>query len=1056
MLDLQDVRTGSLRLLLAVSVALAGQSQYALAIDQDLSNVSGVQSHSVYGAGDWSWLPAYKRESLSPDPYTTGSRIWGAVSGEMVPLAAVFLVHYLAKNVGLLHQTLTGTNGEQAADYAWRLGEAVGDLATTNTPGGWLWRLCASNVDLLPATGAIHLDRRLLWLLRRTLAYAPLLGRTVPDALRQHALGAVGVANIAFDPAELNQHFKLTFVSASASDGPGAPGSAFLDLDFMRRPDPPDGMKGRFERALAGLDALSREEDITRIRFYPRILREPGKEAELALFVRPYFAGRPGLLVLFPGSFGLEKDRRWWTDAVDLGLFQGVYNDDQYMAVKLTNQLMGYRKELVTPLSDQIMELLPSALESAIDLEGTYSYGEQNVLSGHAEPFEKQIQNARTVFAERTAIESPENGGVVGTPLQSMHHSVVAMGQQEGVLFVDDWLSQRAELPVFTVKSRIRYSEIRPEAVLNLENHLPSPPARGSKQIAVTLARGQAYSWLVSHLLQTRMQELKSHRESLQKYHPLLAQDKAALNELAAREARLTQGRSLQESLNAQQQKVAEEHSGDLGEYRTAQIAVNAAKAEQERLSTRLQALDHELAQASAAKAELGAAYHQIYNTLPVPNRAQLDEARTALAEMEDVTLPEKRRLFQRSTRDYTGASKEGANALWRFHEREADVIKMQKTRAIMAENFTESQKALVERKDVLVSRLRSNAELARLVQLEQLRKLSPETATEEAQLGQAEVQHSLNTLREAAAGGPVWETVNHATGSAREFATTAWHTLSAAGSQIRKGTQAVLPAAVRSRLSAAPAAEFPAPAPPRSDQIVSSDRGVRQDATVAEPSETPALLPSAPSAPSAPTVPSDPSAASVASVASDASDGLQRGADQGATGKSVQGTDIERVTGSTAGSAVVAAVAAVAAAPAAVKPVSSRHGHGDASGSAGAEQPVVPASPLPEAEAGGRGQLKVVRDQASQASPEGTLHVKAIVRFESSEPASQPSVRRVGGASGRVGSAGVSRATSTPEAPPSSLRETASARESVAARTNLPHTRASREGSDASSDYSE
>ena len=809
MLGVQNVRTGSLRLLLAIGVALSCHAQKSFADSPDPSGVlemrgpEASQNLDAYSPSDWSWLPAYKRDSLSPEPYTLTNRVWDTLSDEAAPLASVFLVHYLSKHAGLLHQALTGADGQQAADCARRLGEAVGDLAISQTPGQWLWRLFISNSDLLQGHSTTRIPPTLFWLFRRTLAYAPLLSQTLPDILRQHVLGAIGTAGIVFEPAELNDYFMLTFVSASASHDPGAPGSAFLDLDFLNTPRPLERPgEGRFEKALMALDALSRKEAITRVRLYPRVEPQENGDSRLVLFVRAWLAGRPGQLVRVPGDFGSARERMWWTDAVDQGRFQGVYNNDHYRVVQWTNSLLGYRKAQVTPLSDQIMEQLTSVLKPVIAQDKAAVAGEQTALSGYDEPFERQMDNASRAARDLPAVDQPDNRGLAGLPLQSMHHSVLAMGQETGLLFVDDWLSQRAELPLFTLKSRARYSAIAPDAVLDLENYLPPPPARGSKQLAVALARGQAYSWLVSRLIQTRAEELRSHREALQKYHPLLANDRAALEELASREAQLTQGRSLQELLDEQSRKVTEEHSGDLEGYREQQATVDTVKAETVRLSTRLEALDKGIVTADATKARMEQAYDQACESLRVEDKQQLEATRAELMSM-DAPLPEKRRLFQRKTADYKDTAREGANSLWRLYEAQSELSKLQETLAATNEKMTDNQRALAERRAALHKTVRSNPELARLVQLQQVRTLSPLTESEGAQLSPADVQESLDTLRETAGGRfPGVAAVGHVTGSVGDFATTAWHALSATGGQIGSGVRAVIPARALSLFS--------------------------------------------------------------------------------------------------------------------------------------------------------------------------------------------------------------------------------------------------------------
>ena len=459
---------------------------------------------------EWQWLPSYKWENLANQPYSYANRAWEAVSGEIGPILSVFALHQLSTQLGL--QDID--NAEAIADYVWRLGEAVGDFATSDSSSELVWRLFASNIDKIHTPNFVNSSRvykHAFWMMKRTLAYIPMLKKTLPDATRQYVLNAIGFAPIAFDTVGLNEHFALTFISSKSAvvNDASRPKNAYLDLDFIKRPQPYNNPHGRFEEALVQLEHISHEHNLTRIRFYPVALGGFHYESPLlALFIRPYFKDTPGPLVRFPSDFG--DDPIWWTDAIDKGMLQGVYNGDQYSVVRWLNKVRGYNQtNLANPFSDRILEQLPEIITWAAT---------QPPVKNHDLDLEAQMQTA--LIPPTPAIDSNENYALPNKPVQSMYHTTISAGD-DGFLFVDDYFSQRADLPIITLITGRSSGDISPDTLQNLEKHLPWQEYRGGDKIVSTLLKSQAYGWLVARLLKARAEELGERKRASQKYMDL-------------------------------------------------------------------------------------------------------------------------------------------------------------------------------------------------------------------------------------------------------------------------------------------------------------------------------------------------------------------------------------------------------------------------------------------------------------------------------------------------------------------------------------------------------
>ncbi len=581
---LQSPKIDSGRLLLSASIAaMSAQAtgntpgDYFHALGGALAGSNGFMSAPqlksvVNQHPEWHWLPSYKWEGLSKHPYSMAGRAWEALSGEIGPVASIFALHYLSKRVGLHYQYLTADDGQAIADYTWRLGEAVGDYATSDTANDLVWRLFASNADLIHSPEFIGNSKKyqnLFWAFKRVVAYVPMLATALPEAVHQHVMHSIGYAGIAFETPALNEHFGLTFISSSSADDPGRPTSAYMDLDFVKRPTTFSEPQGRFEKALVALDEASRDNGVTRVRFYPTILGDQGKSGTLALFVRPYFNHKPGPLIRFPASFGSSLERAWWTDAADRRILHGVYNDDQYTAVKYFNEFMNYKQHLITPISDRVLEQMPAILKWA---------SEHATATNYNYKFEQQIQSALT--PEVDADHDGTNIGLPGRPKQSTYHTAINTGD-EGFVFIDDYFSQRVELPIFTMVTRNRYGDIKLQDLLKLEKHLPWRSARGSGRITYTALKGLSYSYITSQLMKARSKELLAHKEATKDYGALIPQSQHHVLEMFREYERqlLKEGEELDDAITQQQSIVDSKHSAAHAKMQRARTDLNQERA---------------------------------------------------------------------------------------------------------------------------------------------------------------------------------------------------------------------------------------------------------------------------------------------------------------------------------------------------------------------------------------------------------------------------------------------------------------------------------------------
>ncbi|WP_281645240.1 hypothetical protein [Parendozoicomonas sp. Alg238-R29] len=559
---IQSPKIDSSRLLLTASIAVSTQAMASTDVDNfrvlggALAGSNGFASSPqlqeiLRHHPEWGWLPSYKIESLSKTPYTFADRAYEAISGEIMPLLTIVALHSLSTTAGLQFHQLWRANPEKVADYAWRFGEAIGDLATTDTVTELMWRLFATNADFFKSPDfADSQNGAIAWrLLKRGLAYSYMIGSNIPDALRQHVVNSVGFVGIPFETASLNKHFALTFISSSTADDPGRPDSAYLDLDFVNQPKPFDDPKGRFEEALVALDKASRTHNVTRIRLYPSVMGDQRKGGELALFIRPYFNHQPGPLVRFPARFGSSSTRIWWTDAMDRGILERTYNDDQYSIVKYLNSLMDYKSSVITPLSDGILEKLPGLIEWASNEPIANDYG-----------FNLEQQKHTAAEPDVVDTEDDLNLGYPGKPKQSMNHTVIQAGKKKAFLFMDGHYSQGAELPIMVMVTRSSSDDVKTATLLELEKHMPWLQYRGSYKIAFTWAKGQAYSWVVQRLMMVRSKQFKAQQEMAQRYiknmpDSFTASDMATINQLGDE---ATQGMDPQEALEQSMAEIQE------------------------------------------------------------------------------------------------------------------------------------------------------------------------------------------------------------------------------------------------------------------------------------------------------------------------------------------------------------------------------------------------------------------------------------------------------------------------------------------------------------------
>ncbi|CAM3676781.1 hypothetical protein [Parendozoicomonas haliclonae] len=607
----------------AMGGALAGSNSYAF---------SPATHDTIKQHPEWHWLPGYKWNSLSKNPYSFADRTWEALSGEIGPVVSVFALHYLSKRLGTHYQLLTAENGDDVADYVWRLGEAVGDYASSDSTSELLWRLFASNVDKLNVSDYLdqsdssRMGKNVFWLFKRALAYAPMMKNAIPETLRQHVLHSVGFAGIAFDTPVLNEHFALTFISSSSADDPGRPKNAYLDLDFVRNKTPFADPEGRFENALAELEKASAENNVTRVRFYPAILGDQRRGGKLALFVRFYVNDQPSSLIRFPAEFGSSHDRTWWTDAVDRGILQGVYNSDQYTVVKMLNELASYKKNLITPISDRVLEKLPALMKWA---------AERPPANDHGFKFEQQMHTA--LEPDIITVDGGINLGLPDKPKQSVHHTAINAGDN-GFLFIDDYFSQRVELPIMTMVTRSRYGDIKPDDLLKLEKHLPWQNYRGSNKLAMTFMKNQAYTWLVSNLMKARSEELKEHREKTKKYSALLGTSDAMVIDMLHRfeEQLVEEGKDLQTAYDEQLDAVKTKNKSTQKQYNKLKNEYGKLKTEHAKSVKNQDLADKALEAAKKTEKDGEGRIEEQVKALPKKGKEKFEELKTRLAAVAD------------------------------------------------------------------------------------------------------------------------------------------------------------------------------------------------------------------------------------------------------------------------------------------------------------------------------------------------------------------------------------------------------------------------------------
>ena len=674
---------------------------------------------------EWHWLPGYKWDSLKKHPYTSAGRTWEVLSGEIGPVVSVFALHYLSKRAGLHYQALTNEDGRNISDYVMRLGDTIGDVASTDTTSELLWRLFASNVDLIHSPEFANASERgqsILWAMKRVLAYAPMLTSSLPEALRQHVLHSIGFAGIAFETPALNEHFGLTFVSSSSSGDRGNPPSAYLDLDFVKREKPFADPEGRFEQALVSLDTISREHNITKIRFYPSVLGDQRKGGKLALFVRPFFDNKPGPLVRFPASFGSSHDRIWWTDAVDRGILQGVYNDDQYTVVKYMNEFLNYKKHLITPVSDRVIEKLPALMSWAAEQPTANDYGFN---------FAQQMHTAAE--PDVVTIDDGVNMGLPGRPKQSTHHTAINAGDN-GFLFIDDYFSQRVELPILTFVTRSRYGDIKLDDLLKLEKHLPWRQYRGSEKIAFTLAKSQAYSFVVNALMKSRSDELIEHRQSTKKFSTLLDKpDGRLLGMLKEYADQVSDGKNLQEAYDDQSKLVTSKHTSAFQTFDKASKELIQTQEARAALQAQTGEKDKEIAASQAELAVAKKAHEDILEKVPAKGKAKIGELQLKAAALHDaknagekrILITAKENSFNALARDKKYGLAELGDSLTALNEKGKAVQDIERSRLKLIDDLKGFDKTLSGKRTAVKKAASDNKELAKLAQIQALLFLS-------------------------------------------------------------------------------------------------------------------------------------------------------------------------------------------------------------------------------------------------------------------------------------------------------------------------------------------
>ncbi|WP_281645344.1 hypothetical protein [Parendozoicomonas sp. Alg238-R29] len=444
-----------------------------------------IESH-----GEWDWLPQTKLSEMSLSPYTTKGRVYEAASDHVLPIAALFLTAELSRQGGWLEYYWTGDNSGKMQDLFWRFGDAMADVATSNSPNEAIWKLGVSNIDIF-RNGTGGWKDRLLYGAKKTVAYLPFFYSALPETLWELGIIGPGSAVIDIEPDYLKQYISLEVRSALSERNQGTPPFAYIDLDILSGAPIDHEPGSSYEQALQQLNDSCRANGINRIRFYGAV--EKGRE--LSLYLQFYSGNRPSQLIKFPASFGSPKEADWWTRALDSRTFHGVYNDrDQYRVVQSWNNLWGYNRPLMNPLSESIIAYIPELIEVM-------------AMSERLEVHTTYWKKHQWMFVAPDLAGDIEDGSelaVQAIPLQSKLHTLVSNGSSGGFFF-DDHKSRRAEWSKITLLTQVDVSQIHKTNLVSMESHLPWLPVRGGARIAKQFATNYTYSLMAKAFFNWRL-----------------------------------------------------------------------------------------------------------------------------------------------------------------------------------------------------------------------------------------------------------------------------------------------------------------------------------------------------------------------------------------------------------------------------------------------------------------------------------------------------------------------------------------------------------------------
>lgn len=443
---------------------------------------------------EFHWLPKGKLLDMSQTPYSRAGRTYEVIRGHILPVSTLFIGTAISES----EEWIDTYKGNALQNLFLRVGSTLGDVATAESGKDLAWRFIVSNFDVLRPYRGKGPDKA-LYFVRRMLAYAPYLYRTLPEVLWELGVVKTGKVDIKIEPSYLQKRIALSMASAHSSEADNTD-LPFAYIDWKVLPAVYDTVlrkpaQSSYEQALLNLDETCRNYGVSAIRFYGAVENGAvGGAEELSLYLKLSFNNGLKKLVKFPAHFGSGNSAKWWTLALDSRTLQGVYNDqDQYRIVKAWNHVRRYGQPLLNPLNEAIVSSVPELVEaiatgSNLETDITQWSGVERMYT--KTNIDLEAENKWNLVAETL-------------PHQSSLHTLISNGEN-GALFIDDSRSRRVAWPEITLLSHAVFANINATTLVDLERHIPWLPVQGSGKIARQLATDYGYGLLTRAVLDTQ------------------------------------------------------------------------------------------------------------------------------------------------------------------------------------------------------------------------------------------------------------------------------------------------------------------------------------------------------------------------------------------------------------------------------------------------------------------------------------------------------------------------------------------------------------------------